>query len=120
MNSSRTSDSVILADSGVGCSGSDLGLPYTTAGTLRRRQKDSWHREKRAEMMLTLLAGFTRVAYQSGLFFRSISYLVTSAFASWNASSTCNKSSDGPYRIKPIEIKPYEQMGRAAGPITLN
>ena len=39
MNSSRTSDSAILADSGEGCSGSDLGLPYTTAGTLRRRQK---------------------------------------------------------------------------------
>ena len=33
MNSSRTRDSVILADSVVGCSGSDLGLPYTTAGT---------------------------------------------------------------------------------------
>ena len=43
-------------------------------------------------MMLTLLAGFTRVVYQSGLFCRLISYLVTSAFASCNASSTCNKS----------------------------
>ena len=45
-------------------------------------RKKWWWEEKHAEMMLTLLAGFTRVVYQSGLFCRLISYLVTSTFAS--------------------------------------
>ena len=39
MNSSRTSDSAILADSGEGARGPILGLPYTTAGTLRKASK---------------------------------------------------------------------------------
>jgi len=42
---------------------------------------------------LTLLAGLTREAYHSGLFGRSIQYLVTSAFTSWNAISTCGNMS---------------------------
>ncbi len=38
----------------------------------------------------TLLAGFTFGAYHSGLFCRSISYLVNGAFASARAISACN------------------------------
>ena len=38
MKSSRTIDSAILADSGDGFSGSDLGLPYTKTGTCRTPQ----------------------------------------------------------------------------------
>ena len=38
MNSSRTTDSAILADSGDGFSGSDLGLPYAKTGTCRTPQ----------------------------------------------------------------------------------
>jgi hypothetical protein len=91
-NSSKTSDSAILADSGDGFSGSDLGLPYTIAGTCRdghvESQKGTVGRKKRARN-LTWAAGLTREVNHSGLFLRLISYLVTSALASCNASSTC-------------------------------
>ena len=40
--------------------------------------------------MHTLLAGFTLGAYHSGLFWRSISYLLNSALASASASSACH------------------------------
>ena len=38
-NSSRTSDSAILADSGDGFSGCDLELPYTRAGTCHTHER---------------------------------------------------------------------------------
>jgi hypothetical protein len=90
-NSSKTSDSAILADSGDGFSGSDLGLPYTIAGTCRDGHIES-QRERSGEKRgrnLTWAAGLTSEANHSGLFLRLISYLVTSALASCNASSTC-------------------------------
>ena len=40
-NSRMTSDSAIFSESGDGCSGSDVGDPYTIAGTCQLRQSDT-------------------------------------------------------------------------------
>ena len=49
MNSSRTSDSAILADSGEGARGPIWGLPYTTTGTLREGVKKGGDGERSAQ-----------------------------------------------------------------------
>ena len=70
MNSSRTTDSAILADSSDGFSGSDLGLPYTKTGPCRTGTTDTFESQmewKKHSGDLTFAAGLTREANHSGL-----------------------------------------------------
>lgn len=65
-NSRRKSDSAILADSSDGCSGSDLGLPYTTKARTCRTPgapRSYYSCEEEARGDLTSPAGLTREAY---------------------------------------------------------
>ena len=85
INSTRIRDSVNLMDKGEGFSGGTSEPPYAMAGTyylfkMRRLCKPAAH---------TLLAGFTFGAYHSGLFFKSISYLLYGTPASARAISVC-------------------------------
>jgi len=84
MNSTRISDSANLVDSGEGFSGGTSGPPYAIAGTYHESTSKCDHFAVAAH---TLLAGFTFGAYHSGLFARSISYLLNGAPTSARAIS---------------------------------